>query len=157
MGSLSKVFTFITYIILLPSIVYACHRAVKKRRKAGNVMTKCSEDVRILCNNFYTMWLFSAIFNLMAIYYIFVLGELKINCFENLAFVSLFVCTFGFFYVTVKINEHCIMKNKKEGLDESYSILNSDVSSQSLKMAQDVHYCKFCDAYILEKDHHCLW
>ena len=165
LGSLSWTMAVISYIIILPVVIFFVHRLVRKKA--------VFQDTSVYGNNgekfarkyprtkFFLAWLLSSLFLLLVIYYTQVITYLKISPYENFVFLT-FICISGTSMYIVCVTS-CAGFEPRGTDDEEFSeeVIESGAwricGECEKQVPRQASHCRTCDTCYLLRDHHCIW
>lgn len=165
LGCMSWTLTFITYLIVLPTVMFSIHRFLRRKVVHKDTSTYQSGDSKDMKkyprSKFYLTWLASSIVSLLLIYYTQVIAYLKISPYENLAFM-IFVWLSGTFLYLVRATACAGFDPPEKRGDDVYDdVIESGAWRICGECEQQVprlaSHCRTCGICYFMRDHHCVW
>ncbi|XP_069997105.1 palmitoyltransferase ZDHHC23 isoform X2 [Penaeus vannamei] len=165
LGCISWTFIFITYLIILPTVMFSIHRFLRRKVVHKDTSTYQSGDSKDIKKypraKFYLTWLASSIVALLLIYYTQVIAYLKISLYENLAFM-VFVWLSGTCLYLVRATACAGFDPPEKRGDDVYDdVIESGAWRICGECEQQVprlaSHCRTCGICYFMRDHHCVW
>lgn len=165
LGCISWTFIFITYLIILPTVMFSIHRFLRRKVVHKDTSTYQSGDSKDIKKypraKFYLTWLASSIVALLLIYYTQVIAYLKISPYENLAFM-VFVWLSGTCLYLVRATACAGFDPPEKRGDDVYDdVIESGAWRICGECEQQVprlaSHCRTCGICYFMRDHHCVW
>lgn len=162
LGCFSWTLTIITYVVILPIIMFSTHRFIRRKVVHDNTSTyglNGSRDFKRYPRSlFYFAWLTESVALLLLIYFTQVIPEVKISPYENLLFVF-FTCVSCTCFYLVRATS-CAGFEPLSEPDEGETIENGTwriCGECERQVPRQASHCRTCNTCYLLRDHHCIW
>ncbi|KAK7079905.1 hypothetical protein SK128_000358 [Halocaridina rubra] len=165
LGCISWLMSFISYLLILPVVIFSIHRFFRKARVLEEPFISGSDRAkhggRYPRTQFFLAWLMISVISLIFVYYTQVITYLKISPYENLL-LMIFICIACTSLYIVKVTSYAGFEPRVlddegmygEAIESGAWQICIECAKQVPRMAS---HCRTCDSCYLLRDHHCIW
>ncbi|KAG7162751.1 palmitoyltransferase ZDHHC23-like isoform X2 [Homarus americanus] len=164
LGCFSWTLTVVTYVVILPAMLYSVHRCIRKKVTHENPTTYGAKGIRGVKyprSRFYFAWVTVSLASLLIIYYTQVIPHVKISLYENFIFM-VFTCLSCTCLYLVRATSCAGFEPQNKGVDEECEeVIESGAwrfcGKCETQVPRQATHCRTCDTCYLLRDHHCIW